>query len=145
MWKLYARDNGGVAVRTRFSILTKSFIDEEDVYVGKVKYIDYDTTASSERSVLHPFMYKRPHFEYEQEVRATMMSKLQLVLGDDSPPYFVGPGTYARVDLDQLIEEVVISPYAEDWLHELIYSVTQRYGLKAPIRGSSLSDSPTWE
>ena len=151
MWKLYARDNDGIAVRTNFRHFTESFIGEEEIYVGKVKYIDFGSPSPPDDednlplgNVHHPFMYKRPHFEYEHEVRATVTSTLQLVLGDDAPPYYVGSGIYEKVDLDKLVEEIVISPYAEEWFHELVQSVAERYGLKAPIRSSSLSDKPTW-
>ena len=152
MWQLYAKDNGGIAVRTTFKSFSESFIGNEEVSGGKVKYIDYDSTTSSDNeedlplgNVLHPFLYKRPYFEYEQEVRATVMSTLQLVLGEDTSLNFVGSGTYVRVDVDKLIEEVVLSPYAASWHHELVCSVAQKYGLKAPIRRSSVRDKPTWD
>ena len=152
MWKLYTKDNGGIAVSTNYRDFTESFICAEEVYVGKVKYIDFDSSSSSDDehdlplgNVHHPFMYKRPLFEYEHEVRATVMSTLQLVLGDDSPPYYVGSGTYVEVDLGKLVKDVVISPYAETWHHKLVSTVAKKYGLKASIRSSSLFDTPTWE
>ena len=153
MWKLYSKDNAGIAIRTNFRIFTLSLIDNQDIYVGRVKYIDYDSTAIPESGLIDPFLYKRPNFSHEREVRAIIRSPAHFLLGDDpslrivdSGPFsFMGYGTYSRVDLGQLVQEVVTSPYADHWFHELVQSLAQRYGLTATIRRSSLSDKPTWE
>jgi hypothetical protein len=44
MWSTYTAQGMGVAVRSTISRLTESLTsDEEDIYVGVVKYIDYET------------------------------------------------------------------------------------------------------
>ena len=153
MWKLYAKDSAGIAIRTNFNDFTSSLIDDQDIYVGKIKYIDYDSDVVPEGTVIDPFLYKRPSFNHEQEVRAIIRSAAHFLLGDD-PSFkieesgtfsFVGSGVYSRVDLGRLVQEVIVSPYADEWFHELVQSVAQRYGLTAPIRRSSLFDKPTWE
>ena len=43
-----------------------------------------------------------------------------------------------------MIKEVVVAPYAEDWFVKLVASVSELYGLKAPVRKSGLSDGPVF-
>ena len=153
MWKLYARDGAGLAISTNFRSFSLSLTDDKDIYIGRVKYIDYDLDTVPETNVIDPFLYKRLSFSHEKEVRAIIRSSAHLLLGDepalrivDSGEFsFFGYGEYSRVDLGQLVQEVVISPYADHWFHDLVQSVTLRYGLKAQVRRSSLSDKPTWQ
>ena len=153
MWKLYAKDSAGIAIRTNFSDFTSSLIDGQDIYVGRVKYIDYDSTVVPESTVIDPFWYKRPSFSHEREVRAIIRSAAHYLLGDDpalrivdSGTFsFMGYGEYSRVNLSVLVHEVVISPYADDWFQELVESVIRRYDLAIPVRMSSLAEKPTWE
>ena len=42
MWKLYARETDGIAIKTDFKSLSSSFTCREDVFIGIVNYIDYD-------------------------------------------------------------------------------------------------------
>ena len=41
MWRLYSRDNDGIAIRTTFNALTQSFTCNDTIFIGKVNYIDY--------------------------------------------------------------------------------------------------------
>lgn len=153
MWKLYARDSAGIAIRTNFSDFASSLIDDQDIYVGRVKYIDYDSTVVPESTVIDPFMYKRPSFSHEQEVRAIIRSPAHYLLGDDPSLRIIDSGTfpfdgfgaYSRVDLGRLVHEVVISPYADCWFQDLVESVIRRHDLTISVRKSSLADKPTWE
>ena len=121
--------------------------------MGRVKYIDYDSTVVPESTVIDPSLYKRPSFSHEREVRAIIRSAAHYLLGDDpalrivdSGTFsFMGYGEYSRVNLSVLVHEVVISPYADDWFQELVESVIRRYDLAIPVRMSSLAEKPTWE
>lgn len=53
-------------------------------------------------------------------------------------------GNYYEVDLSQLVQDVVVAPYAAGWFLELIESVATRYNLEAPVVRSTLGDNPTW-
>ena len=41
MWKLYIKSVEGIAIQSTYSKLKKSFINDEIIFIGKVKYIDY--------------------------------------------------------------------------------------------------------
>ena len=88
---------------------------------------------------------KRKCFEREKEVRA--------VVREIPPPQGGLPdlsnavcevGKYCEVDVASMIKEVVVAPYAEDWFVKLVASVSELYGLKAPVRKSGLSDEPVF-
>ena len=74
MWKIYSREYDGIAVKTTFETLTQSFTDVLTVHVGKIDYIDYNSTLIPERNLYSPFLYKRKMFEHEREVRAIVSS-----------------------------------------------------------------------
>ena len=60
MWKLYSGTEDGVAIRTDFHSLSKSLMGEQAVYIGKVKYVNYEKTIIPEMETLAPFIHKRP-------------------------------------------------------------------------------------
>ena len=67
MWKIYARQTAGVAVKTDFASLSESIADEQVVYIGRVHYIDYDLELVPERNTMGRLLYKRNHFQHERE------------------------------------------------------------------------------
>ena len=144
MWKLYSGEHDGIAVKTDFNSLKNSLTCEESISIGRVSYADYETTFIDESNVMSPFLVKRKSFEHEHAVRAIRM-KFPSTDGriDYSQAVFDG-GAYFDVDIDLLVKDVVIAPYAEDWFVELVQSVATRYNLQAPVRRSSLADAPTW-
>ena len=151
MWKLYSKDDNGIAIKTNFDSFAKSFTSSEAIYIGKISYIDYETDFLPHSSLLSAFLCKRKGFEHEHEVRAIIQI---LPPGDrndgkeeviDFSQDICDVGNYYEVDLSLLIQEVVVSPYAPDWLLELIRSVATRYNLEAPVVGSTLADNPTWD
>ena len=145
MWKLYSGDKEGIAIKTDFQSLKMSLVGKETVYIGKVKYVDYNTTFIPENDPLAPLMHKRKSFEHEREVRAIIQNHNivdgQIIVGG---PDIYKIGTYHDVDTSELIKEVVVPPYAEDWFAELVQATAGTHGLQAPVTKSSLATSPVW-
>lgn len=146
MWKLYSREYDGIAVKTNFKSLARSFTCSEEVFIGKVEYVDYDKAYIQERNYLAPFLYKRHSFEHEKEVRAITLGGFELVKSGRirAAQGRHEIGAYYAVDISHLITEVVVAPYADDWLIELVQSVASRYGMTGPVRKSRLSETPRW-
>lgn len=144
MWKLYSGERDGIAVRCTFQSLKQSLTSEESIYVGRVSYVDYKSTFIPERNAMSAYFHKRKSFEHENEVRAICMKLPEG--GNTGRPVLdiCDVGLYLDVDLSQLIEEVVVAPYAEDWFFELIESVASQYQLEAAVRRSSLAELPVW-
>ena len=137
MWKIYSEKNAGIAVKTDFASLAQSFIGDTNVFVGQVRYVDYNHDMIPESNVFYAYLHKRNHFAHEREVRAIATNSP----GSDDPH----PGLYCEVDLSVLIHAVVLSPLAPAWIAQLVRSVADKYGLQAPITASILAERPTWE
>lgn len=135
MWRLYSRETDGIAIKTKFGSFKKSLISSEDIYIGKVSYVDYESTFIPEGNTFGPYLYKRQSFDHEREVRAIVQ-----IFSQD----ICDIGKYYEVDLSLLIQEVIVSPFAPAWLLELIHSVATRYNLETPIVKSNLGDNPMW-
>ena len=144
MWNRYARDHDGVAIKTDFRSLAASFTDPTTVHIGRVEYVDYRSTFIPEHSIYPAFLCKRISFEYEREVRALITEfppSDGAGLGAHSPDVW-DVGRYCQIELGQLIHEVVVSPLSPEWFIQLVQSVASKYGLRSPVRRSSLADVP---
>lgn len=128
MWSLYARSTEAVAVCSTYRRLAAQLAPFH--YFGGVHYIDYRSEYIPDGNGFWPFAFKRRAFEHEKEMR--------LVTQAVSPPGV--PGAFMPVELDSLIEGVYVAPNAAKWFHELVSSVTSKYGLKLPVMQSSLDE-----
>ena len=91
MWRLYSRETEGIAIKTDFNSFKRSLIDTQDIYVGRINYVDYENHFIPENNSFSPFLHKRQSFEHEREVRAICYSKDLCDIGN-----------YYRVDLISL-------------------------------------------
>ena len=135
MWKLYARRQDGIAIKTTFENLAGSFECEDDIHIGKVNYVDYASTIIPEDSIVIPLLTKRMSFEHEREIRAIAINLL---------PPDQNVGRYFHVNLSILIGEILVAPQAPRWFSELVNSIVTRYELEVPVRASTLAAAPTW-
>lgn len=152
MWKLYCRESG-VGVRTSFKKLSDSFVCEDPIYIGRVRYVNYIDTIISEHNTFVSLLTKRESFAHEHEVRA-ITSVLEefpgtgtlhdLQSGISHLKSTAAPGKYISVNISTLIEEVITSPSSPEWFIDLVNSVSSRYNLSAPISKSSLDVDPLW-
>lgn len=146
MWDLYSNRNSGIAIQSTFRRLCNSFHKTNfTIHIGEVKYIDFDTQWMKEDLFL-PFLYKRPSFKHEQEVRAfTIMYDSDLPNGK-LPKDLILPsvgksiktnievfGEYIAVNLGELIERVYVSPKAPKYFEEVAESIVRRYGLSSNL------------
>ena len=145
LWGLYLKGREGIAIRSTFDCLKSCLKDEgHHIFIGKVKYIDYEKDWLPEGNSLYPFVHKRTSFEHERELRAVIQElpskggKLDL-----SKPSFED-GLYVPVDLDVLIENIYLAPTSPKWLFDLVESVTEKYRLNKDVLQSSLDDKPVY-
>ena len=144
MWRLYAREHDGVAIKTDFGSLTHCFKGDEAVFVGKVNYLDFEISSIDASNAFAPFLTKRVQFAHEQEIRAIISDIPTRDGAIDYSTDSYGVGNYVVVDLASLITEIVVAPYADDWFVDLIESVSSVYNIGAPVMKSSLSQQPIW-
>lgn len=146
LWKLYLRSDEGIAVRSNILHLNselKRNYKKNDLYIQKVKYINYKTYNMPEGNMLAPFIHKRTSFMHEKEVRAIIQ---QLPFEDGTIDLNLKPsdedGIYINVDLNVIIDMVYVSPDAQQWFKDLVESILKKYGLSKVVKRSSLSDNP---
>ena len=137
MWKIYTGQSVGIAIKTDFASLSKSFIGDNAIYIGKVNYVDYNNSIIPEGNLFYAYLHKRNHFEHEREVRA--------IMSDTTQRNGQHMGRYCQVDLSILVHQVIVSPLAPEWFSQLVNSVATKYSLQAPVITSSLSDLPSWD
>ena len=73
MWRLYAREREGVAIKTVFTRFKDAFVGEEEVVASMVRYRDYRTESIPYGNFLFPLLHKRISFQHEREVRALFL------------------------------------------------------------------------
>jgi len=130
MWRLYSPIQEALALRSTYARLRREL--PEYVRIHLVQYADaphYD-----EADPLAAFFYKRKAYEHEKELRAVI----------DHPP--AGSNACAEpsgwglpIDVQQLVECVYLSPFAQDWFHGLVQKVCSRYRLDIPVERSELT------
>ncbi len=151
MWKLYSKEDCSIAIKTNFDSFKSSFTAVEEIFIGRVSYLNYETDKFTPNSWIAPFLSKRKSFEHEKEVRAivdippTEDGKPGLGKRVVYPQNIIDVGRYCEVDLSLLVKEVLVSPYAPVWLLELTKSVASTYNLEAPVVRSTLYDNPNWD
>jgi hypothetical protein len=146
MWNLYLKSNEGIAIQSTFDLLKTSLKDENhDVFIGKVKYIDFEKDWMPEGNTLYPFVHKRKSFEHEKELRAIIQEFRYKKNGelDWSKPSF-DDGICARVDLGVLIDRIYLAPTSPKWLFELVKSITKKHKLDKDVLQSRLDDVPVY-
>ncbi|MXY52127.1 MAG: hypothetical protein F4Y86_06330 [Gammaproteobacteria bacterium] len=142
MWRLFAGERYGVAVRTTAAALVGSFTERLPDYLGCVEYLDYRKQAMAV-SELPPVFYKRLAFMHEREVRAVAAPPRRKDW--DGQPDDQPDGVEYPVNPSSLIEEIVVSPYSPEWLAEVVEGAVASLGVKARVRESSLKRRPLSE
>lgn len=169
MWEKYQMRNSGVAIKTTMEKMKNSLLSEYAIYIGKIEYIYGDTDDDqyiqnflqndiplAKKLTYFPYFQKRKEYEHEQEVRlivdidrfVTDALTNQTVENVDSfletgLPDICDIGMLFNIDVSTLIDEVIVSPYAKDWITETLRSVVQKFGFNFDVRASTLLDAPT--
>ena len=84
------------------------------------------------------YLSKRKSFEHEKELRAIV------VIPPDGMNWKSPKGIGINIDINNLVEEIYVSPKSEDWFLDLVKSITKKYNLDKEIIRSSLADGPIY-
>lgn len=145
MWKLYLKSDEGIAVQSTYRRLRESIIDDQQAFLGMVRYIDYEKDAIDRGLIQSTFFYKRKSFEHEREVRALVIKfPRSPEKGLDFSQEAISDGLMIKVDVEHLIERVYVAPSTPNWLADLTRSVIQRYGCNFEVMPSRLDDRPVF-
>lgn len=124
MWRIYARESQGVAVRSSFARLRDGILGHEPTFIGLVEYSGASTSEDFEDKI-DPLLIKRPAYAYEHEIRAL----IRLDTENERPP-----GLEIPVQISSVVEAIVVAPGTPSWAFESLRSIVRSY---API-GTSL-------
>ena len=173
MWEKYHMRNSGIAIKTTMQNLKKSLSDKFDIFIGKIEYIYHKTyddhyirnyahsdLSSAAKWTYFPFFHKRKAFEHEHEVRiiidvepfvkgyldnydGRVNPETFLEILENGFPDICDIGISFNIDVNKLIDEVIISPYAQKWITGTVKSVVHKYGFDFEVNPSQLLDNPT--
>ena len=142
MWSLYVNSKEGIAIQTTFKEFKECFNKtEREVFIGKVKYIDYEIESIGNQDILSPFVHKRKSFKHENELRA-VLCELPNDYNFDNVVYEFG--SYIEIDIHKLIQNVYVSPLAPKWFYELVKSTISRFNFNFNVIQSNLYDKPIY-
>jgi hypothetical protein len=143
MWDLYARHGEAVvAIETTYDKLVA--VLPENVYVGLIRYIDYQTEWMPESNLFYPYVHKRKSFEHEREVRGLIQElphkdgKIDVDKRNDKTGLAIG------VSLGSFVKTIHLSPISPLWLADLVSRVVEKYEVHCEVRKSDLYSSPVY-
>ncbi|MBI5460655.1 MAG: hypothetical protein HY941_00530 [Gammaproteobacteria bacterium] len=137
LWQLFGGTTASVAIHTNVERLTKLCLSwQENVLITQVQYIDHfenpDMVVGRYSDLLK---FKHLAYDFEREVRI-MIPKT--ATWKENPEDMLKPiGA-----LHDLVTSVTVAPDAKQWFIDLVKDVSDRYGLKVPIRQSQLASLP---
>jgi hypothetical protein len=113
MWKLYSSSSEAVCIRSTYRRLRSCL--PGCVFIGEVKYIDYERAEFSSDIVFNYIMHKRLSFAHERELRAVFW-QLHGVPEAQAYKSKIEPGGLPiAVDLAALVDHIYVSPTAAPW------------------------------
>lgn len=142
MWSMYLKSNDGIAIQSTFKQLKDSLLDKKhDIYIGKVKYIDFNKLSDPIQAFTFPELHKRKVFKHEQELRAVIRIFPKRNFSQHSKTT-IKNGIHVPVDLNVLIDKIFLAPTSPEWQSELLKSIMIKYQLDKEVKQSSLDDKP---
>jgi hypothetical protein len=153
MWRLYARNDDGIAIGTTIgtlknqinAIATNLAGEAPIVFDGAVCYADHQDAESVNAGSLFRFFLKRSAFAQEQEYR--LVAALPALRGEEGVGDADEPsvkGFAFHIDPETLIAEVIVAPLAADWYENAVRAVVQAFAPTLRVRRSSLAERPRY-
>lgn len=139
MWRLYGLNGESVAIRSTYRQLRSALPNE--IHIGEVLYINYDTDAIAGNNLFNFVVRKRKSFEHERELRAVAWKPDNFSF-DTNDKTRMPNGISSAVDLTKLVSAIHVSPAAPFWFAEAVEGLSERFELQVQVVRSKLSESP---
>ena len=151
MWRLYLKTNEGVVIQTTVNKLRESFDNsEEEIYISKVRYLDYEKKIWFHENdypirnynLFTPIVHKRTAFAHENELRIFQQINEAVhneKYWDDKSNYM---GNLISCNIEHLIEKVIIPPTADEQIKNKVEEILKKHGLNREIEKSKLNEEP---
>lgn len=139
LWKIYSDLSKGVMITTNIQKIISAFKNtNEEIQVSEIKYLDYKKDKMKMGNMNYPIIHKNIHYDYEKEIRLIFKVPFESGLNYNWSKEENEYGKYIDLDIDELIDEVIISPKAPKWFYEVISNLLQTYKIEKKIRYSDL-------
>jgi hypothetical protein len=134
MWKLYSGHAHGISIKSTIKQLRQSLGNAQGIIIESVRYADFDNDPIEKGHKHYGLFIKRKSFEHEKEVRATI------------PLPKHGQGILVPCEIDTLITQVNLSPYAPIYLKAVVEAICagKLRTLKKPVIPSKLFEAPDY-
>lgn len=123
MWRLYCPSDNGVAIQTTYKKLVESTMIDPEVYVGCVKYLDYESQGFPINNVFYSVMHKRLSFAHENEVR---LVKLKGPENWGTSQEFSAEGISLDWQPDSVIDAIYVDPYAPNYYYDVVRTIVSK-------------------
>ncbi|MFC7069504.1 hypothetical protein [Halobaculum lipolyticum] len=164
MWDLYLKADQGICIESTYESLIESIDDEQDIFVSKIQYIDYESRIPPGwgadghiGDTITPFTHKRTSYEHEQELRAIIHDlpwhseegereiTPDEIRSSDLDESAYEPGRSVNVDLSELIEGIHVSPESDKWIRDLLVDVCEKYEIDPDlVAQSKIGENPSF-
>jgi len=131
MWEIYGKNKNSVAVQTTVGHLVSSI--EANKLKGHsliLKEVSYKGAGEITGVLQYEecFFIKRPHFEFEKEVRISLNTYSSYNPRKDTPMGYQLP-----VTLNNFIVSIVVHPDAEMWLYNSVVAIAKKFNLHTVV------------
>jgi hypothetical protein len=142
MWKLYLKSNDGIAIQSNYQKLFTS-LKQSDIliFIGIVKYIDYENDSIDWGNFINPYVYKRKSFSYENELRAVIF---EAAAHNHGKINLENGGVKVKIDINNLVENVYVAPDSSKWITDLVKNICTQFGYNFNVINSKLDDRPVF-
>jgi|GEM_PF-3153395 len=145
MWKIYS-DRFGVCLQSTYKRLRKSFRDQtrglykkNPIYIGKINYVDYNERGKNYGNLFDNTVFKRTEFKFENELRCVVWAGEHVKDDNGTVIDVISPENLTIVvDLNELIENVYISPSAPSYFQGIIKDLCNKYGVLREVIKSNI-------
>ena len=142
MWTIYSRSDRAIALQSTYRRLEAAMKPHEHVYVGTVSYVDYENQPIPEGNSFYPYLYKRHSYEHEREIRAVIQELPHSDSGGLDWTANPSSGIEKRVEVEDLVESVHVSPGSPEWYMDVTTAVTEKFGITTRVLRSALDEDP---
>ncbi len=145
LWKIYLGGaKAGIAIKTTVGKLTRAIKSgkdpyDESIFISKVDYTDFIKDEPNNRFKV--ITTKNKFYEYERELRLFIFH-YPLSEGGTKPPYDLSIGRRIKVDINELIDEIYLSPFTGRWFDNTIIDLIGKVNpeLQKKIKNSEILD-----
>jgi hypothetical protein len=140
LWKIYSDYGKGIMIKSNVSNLVQSLsLNKEAIYLSEINYIDYNQELMKDGNSFFPIIHKQKQYKFENELRLIHSVDFpQIGKSYEWEKEFIAEGKLISVNLDILIDQIIIGPFAPNWMVVLIEDLLVKYGFSIPVKRSEI-------